>query len=87
VLLLGISTPTNWGLEGDSAVICEVLGWFGDDEAPTLNLREILGFFASSSLRLQSAQMKWKSSFSAADFEIPKHLLCCQTLHLSQATL
>jgi hypothetical protein len=63
------------------------LGGAGDEDVPTRNLSEIFGFFASSSFRLQSLQMKWKSSFSAADLEMPKHLLCCQTLHLSQATL
>lgn len=47
----------------------------------------IFGRFASSSRRLQSSQMKWKSSFSATSCGMPRHLLCCQTLHRSQATL
>lgn len=35
----------------------------------------------------QCLQMKWKSSRSASASSMPRHLLCCQTLHLSQATL
>lgn len=60
----------------------------GDADALSRNFRGgILGLLASSSLRLQSWQTKWKSSFSAASFEIPRQLLCCQTLHFSHATL
>lgn len=60
----------------------------GDADALSLNFKgAILGFLASSSLRLQSRQTKWKSSFSASSLEIPRQLLCCQTLHFSHATL
>src|ERR1700722_17260510 len=47
----------------------------------------IFGRFDSSSRRLQSSQTKWKLSFSASDRGIPRHRLCCQTLHFSQAPL
>lgn len=87
MLCLGISTLTNFVVGGDCVVGSAGLGGAGDEDAPTRNLSEIFGFFASSSFCRQSLQTKWKSSFSAAALEMPKHLLCCQTLHLSQATL
>lgn len=60
----------------------------GDADALSRNFKGgIFGLLASSSFRLQSRQTKWKSSFSAASCEIPRHLLCCQTLHFSHATL
>lgn len=60
----------------------------GEADALTLNFKGgIFGLLASSCFRLQSWQTKWKSSFSASSFEIPRQLLCCQTLHFSHATL
>lgn len=60
----------------------------GEFDPPTLNLSGgSFGSFASASRRLQSLQMKWNSSFSASSCPMPRHLLCCHTLHLSHATL